>query len=74
MRPYIVRSRYDGDLAWDDGTKDNIGRRERPQVLVIKGEPAVLFTGTSIDRLGGASHTFTLAQAIATETPAEDLY
>ena len=43
-------------------------------MLVIKGEPAVLFTGTSIDRLGGASHTFTLAQAIATETPAEDLY
>ena len=53
---------YDGGLEWDDGTKDTINRRERPQVLVIKGEPAVLFTGTEINRLGGAKHTFTLAQ------------
>ena len=65
---------YDGELEWDDGTHDSLGRRERPQVLVIKGEPAVLFTGVSIDRLGGMKHTFTLAQAIATETPAADLY
>ena len=56
------------------GTKDQLGRRERPQVLVIKGEPAVLFTGASMDRLGGMSHTFTLAQAIATETAAMELY
>ena len=56
------------------GTKDQLGRRERPQVLVIKGEPAVLFTGASMDRLGGMSHTFTLAQAIATETAATELY
>ena len=39
------------------GTKDQLGRRERPQGLVIKGEPAVLFTGASMDRLGGMSHT-----------------
>jgi hypothetical protein len=56
------------------GTHDNLGRRERPQVLVIKGEPAVLFTGASMDRLGGMSHTFTLAQAIATDTPPVNLY
>ena len=43
------------------------GRRERPQVLMVDGQPAVLFTGASMDRLGGMAHTFTLAQAIATD-------
>jgi hypothetical protein len=33
-------------------------------VLVIDGVPSVLFTGASIDKLGGMAHTFTLAQAI----------
>ena len=44
-----------------------VGRRERPQVLMVDGQPAVLFTGASMDRLGGMAHTFTLAQAIATD-------
>ena len=43
------------------------GRRERPQVLMVDGQPAVLFTGASMGRLGGMAHTFTLAQAIATD-------
>ena len=55
---------YDGTLSWDDGSRDSLGRRERPQVLVIDGVPSVLFTGASIDKLGGMAHTFTLAQAI----------
>ena len=55
---------YDSSLEWDDGTHDNLGRRERPQVLVIDGVPSVLFNGVSMPRLRGMEHTFTLAQAI----------
>lgn len=69
-----VHEKIELSLRFGTGTSDNLGRRERPQVLVIKGEPAVLFTGASMDRLGGMSHTFTLAQAIATVTPAVELY
>ena len=36
-------------------------------MLMVDGQPAVLFTGASMDRLGGMAHTFTLAQAIATD-------
>eukprot|EP01046_Picozoa_sp_COSAG06_P026725 COSAG06_NODE_2316_length_7094_cov_4.313796_1_plen_476_part_10 len=55
---------YDSSLEWDDGSHEILGRRERPQVLVIDGVPSVLFNGASMPRLGGMDHTFTLAQAI----------
>ena len=57
MRSYIVRSRYDGDLQWDDGTKDNVGRRERPQVLVLGGKPVLLFTGALAKSTGRCATT-----------------
>ena len=52
---------------YTDGSAANFARRERPQVLMVDGQPAVLFTGASMGRLGGMAHTFTLAQAIATD-------
>jgi sucrose-6-phosphate hydrolase SacC (GH32 family) len=62
---------YDFHLQYSDGTSQKLGRRERPQVLIIDGQPAVLYTGV-VD--GGAwaahdvSHSYTLAQRIATTT------
>ena len=51
---------YGFELAWDDGTKEQLSRRERPQVLMVEGKPSVLFTGAQ-PRKG---FSYTLAQRI----------
>ena len=53
---------YDFELAWDDGTKEHLSRRERPQVLMVEGKPSVLFTGAQPQK----GFSYTLAQRIAT--------
>jgi hypothetical protein len=50
----------------DDGTHESLSRRERPQVLLIGGQPSVLLNGAEDQR--GAAHSFTLAQRIATSS------
>eukprot|EP00660_Eupelagonema_oceanica_P019251 gene19251-biopygen13010 len=59
-------SAYDSQVEFTDGTKQNLGRRERPQILVIDGEPAVLYNGVE-DSDGWMNSTHTLAQRIATK-------
>jgi hypothetical protein len=53
---------YDFEVTWVDGSREILARRERPQVLLVEGEPAVLFTG--VQPKEGLSYT--LAQRIAT--------
>lgn len=53
---------YDFEVIWEDGSKEQLARRERPQVLMVDGKPAVLFTGAQPK--DGLSYT--LAQRIAT--------
>jgi hypothetical protein len=36
---------YGSSIAYDDGSSETISRRERPQVLMLDGLPALLFTG-----------------------------
>jgi len=56
---------YDFDIVYTDGSQESFSRRERPQVLMIDGEPAVLFSGVEGKELFG-KHSWTLAQRIAT--------
>jgi hypothetical protein len=54
---------------WDDGKKEHLSRRERPQVLMVGSKPAVLFTGAQPGKsqFGNSSElSYTLAQRIAT--------
>ena len=53
---------YGFELTWDDGTKEHLSRRERPQVLMVKGKPSVLFTGAQPQK----GFSYTLAQRIVT--------
>ena len=46
---------------WEDGSKETLSRRERPQVLMLAGKPAILFTGVQPKQ--GLSYT--MAQRIA---------
>ena len=48
-------------VTWDDGTKEHLSRRERPQVLMVEGKPSVLFTGAQPK----TGFSYTLAQRIA---------
>ena len=63
-------SAYGFDVAFTDGSKSRYGRRERPQVLVVDGEPTVLYNGVEgPESWGNSSHT--LAQRIATKADVE---
>ena len=53
---------YSFELTWNDGTKERLSRRERPQVLMVGGKPSVLFTGAKPQ----TGFSYTLAQRIAT--------
>jgi hypothetical protein len=46
---------YDLWLHYSDGKSTRVARRERPQVLVVNGKPAFLFTG--VDPHSGMSWT-----------------
>lgn len=54
----------DFKVNFTDGSNVTYGRRERPQVLFIDGEPAVLYNG--VDDVSGFGWVHTLAQRIAT--------
>jgi len=55
-------SAYEHDIALANGTSFHVGRRERPQVLVLEGEPAFLYVGVQMDD----GRSLTLGQAITT--------
>ena len=56
---------YGFEVEYTDGTSQTLARRERPQVLMIDGQPAVLYNGVE-DAGRSSQHTHTLAQRIAT--------
>ena len=70
LRWTFAGSAYGFDVAFTDGSKSRYGRRERPQVLVVDGEPTVLYNGVlGPEGWGNSSHT--LAQRIATKADVE---
>ena len=48
---------YGMNMALDDGSSVNFQRRERPQVLVLDGKPAFLFTGALAASTGRCATT-----------------
>ena len=70
LKSFAPCCRYGFDVAFTDGSKSRYGRRERPQILVIDGEPTVLYNGVEGPQSwGNSSHT--LAQRIATKADVE---
>jgi hypothetical protein len=65
----FVGKAYGFDINFTDGSGQTFGRRERPQVLLIEGEPAVLYNG--VDDVSGFGWVHTLAQRIATTSAGE---
>jgi hypothetical protein len=65
----FVGKAYGFDINFTDGSGQTFGRRERPQVLFIRGEPAVLYNG--VDDASGFGWVHTLAQRIATTSTGE---
>lgn len=55
-------SAYEHEVTLANSTTFHVGRRERPQILVLEGEPVFLYTGVQMD--DGIS--LTLGQAIST--------
>jgi len=56
-------SAYGHEVALSNGTQLYVSRRERPQVLMLDGEPAFLYTGVLL-----GDHSFTMVQAFNRQT------
>jgi hypothetical protein len=57
---------YDSTQDYEDGSKEQFSRRERPQVLMVDGEPAFLFNGVLPQN---SQLPFTLVTPICTGKP-----
>merc|ERR1712146_838459 len=51
-------SAYDKTISLRNGRSLHVNRRERPQVLMLEGEPAFLYSGVALPSHAGASFTF----------------
>jgi len=64
---------YDTTLEVEGGGTVQLKRRERPQLLLRNGTPAVLYTAVMQDPETATGPTFTWAQALGVSTPATQL-